>query len=429
MSKIDNKLAVESLLVHGGQEPDPVTGAVAVPIYQTTSYKFNSTEHAGKVFSLKDAGNLYSRLTNPTNEVFEKRLALIEGGIAALAFASGAAAITNAVLNITQAGDEIVSADNLYGGTYNFFANMLKRYGIKVKFARPDDFDGFRKAVTSKTKAIFAETIGNPGLNIIDIEALSKIARENSIPLIIDNTLSPYICRPIDHGADLIVYSATKFIGGHGTTLGGAIVDSGKFNWANGKFPLISDPDPSYHGLKFSETFGKLAYILKARAGLLRDTGPTLAPFNAFLLLQGLESLHVRIERHCQNALKVAQFLKKHPLVTWVNYPGLQDNVENARAKKYLGGYGGGIIGFGIKGGSKAGKKFIESVELAIHLANLCDAKTLLIHPATTTHSQLSEKELAEVGVKPDYIRLSVGIENVNDIINDLDNALKKSQK
>ncbi|MCL2143942.1 MAG: aminotransferase class I/II-fold pyridoxal phosphate-dependent enzyme [Endomicrobia bacterium] len=428
MSKIDNKLEVESLLVHGGQEPDPATGAVAVPVYQTTSYKFNSAEHAEKIFMLRESGNIYSRLTNPTNEVFEKRLALMDGGAAALAFASGAAAVTNAILNIAQSGDEIVSADNLYGGTYSLFANTFKKFGIGVKFVKSNDAGMIRKAITDKTKCIYAETIGNPKLDIADLEELSKVAHKNDIPLIVDNTVAPYILRPIDFGADIVVYSATKFIGGHGATLGGAVVDSGKFNWDNGKFPLISEPDPAYHGLKFTETFGKLAYIVKARAGLLRDTGASLAPFNAFLLLQGLESLHVRIERHCENALKVAEFLKKHPLVEWVNYPGLESSPENAKAKKYLKGYGGGIIGFGIKGGLKAGKKFIESVELAIHLANICDAKTLVIHPATTTHSQLSEKELADTGVTPDYIRLSVGIENVNDIIKDMDNALKKSQ-
>jgi O-acetylhomoserine (thiol)-lyase len=428
MSKIDNKLTVESLLVHGGQEPDPATGAVAVPIYQTTSFKFNSAEHAGNLFGLKEPGNIYSRLTNPTNSVLENRAALVEGGAAALAFASGAAAITNAVLNIAQAGDEIVSADNLYGGTHTLFANVLKRYGIKVHFAKSEDLASFKKAVTPQTKAIFTESIGNPKLNIADTEALSEIAHENGIPLIVDNTVAPYIYRPLEHGADIAVYSATKYIGGHGTTLGGLIIDGGRFDWSGGKFPLISEPDPGYHGLKFTEVFGKLAYIVKARTNLLRDTGACLSPFNAFLLLQGYESLHVRIERHCENALKVARFLEKHPLVSWVNYPGLESSPEYEKTKKHLKGYGGGIIGFGIKGGVRAGKKFIDSVELAIHLANICDAKTLVIHPATTTHSQLNGEEQLAAGVTPDYIRLSVGIENVEDIIKDIDNALKKSQ-
>ncbi len=429
MSKIDYKLEKESILVHGGQEPDPVTGSVAVPIYQTVSYKFNDTEHAKNLFDLKEAGNIYTRLTNPTNAVLEKRIALLDGCAGALSFSSGAAAVTNAVLNIAKNGDEIVSADNLYGGTRTLFSNVFKRYGIKVNFVKAGAFEAFKKAVNSKTKAIYAETIGNPNVDIADIEQLAKIAHDNSIPLIVDNTLAPYLLRPADFGADIVVYSATKFIGGHGTALGGLIADSGKFNWKNGKFPLISEPDPGYHGLNFTEAFGNLAYIMKARAVLLRDTGPALSPFNAFLLLQGMESLHVRIERHCQNALKVARFLEKHPFVSWVKYPGLESSPEYEKAKKYLGGYGSSIIGFGIKGGSAAGKKFIESVELAIHLANMCDAKTLVIHPATTTHSQLSAREQLAAGVTPDYIRLSVGLENVNDIIKDLDNALQKSQK
>jgi O-acetylhomoserine (thiol)-lyase len=429
MSKIDNKLAVESLLVHGGQEPDPSTGAVAVPIYQTTSYKFNDAKHAADLFGLKAFGNIYSRLMNPTTDVLEKRIALVDGGAAALAFSSGAAAINNAILNIANAGDEIVSADNLYGGTYSLFAHTFKKSAIKVNFADSKDLNSFKKAINSKTKAVYVESIGNPKLDIADIEALSEIAHENGIPLIVDNTLSPYIFRPLQFGADIVVYSGTKFIGGHGSSLGGLIVDGGKFDWANGKFPAISEPDPAYHGLKFTEAFGNLAYILKARTGLLRDTGPTLSPFNAFLLLQGLESLHVRIERHVENALKVANFLEKHPLVSWVNYPGLESSPEHAKVQKYLNGKGGSILGFGIKGGKEAGKKFIESVELAVHLANVGDAKTLVIHPATTTHSQLDDKELLATGVTPDYIRLSVGIENADDIIKDLDSALKKSQQ
>jgi O-acetylhomoserine (thiol)-lyase len=428
MSKIDNKLATESLLVHGGQEADPVTGAVAVPIYQTTSYKFNDAKHAADLFGLRAFGNIYSRLMNPTTDVLEKRIALVDGGAAALAFSSGAAAINNAILNLANSGDEIVSADNLYGGTYSLFANTFKKSGIKVNFVNSKDLDAIKKAITPKTKALYAESIGNPKLDIADIEGLSKIAHEAGIPLIIDNTLSPYIFKPLKFGADIVVYSGTKFIGGHGSTLGGLIVDGGKFDWTSGKFPAISDPDPAYHGLKFTEAFGNLAYILKARTGLLRDTGPTLSPFNAFLLLQGLESLHVRIERHTENALKVAQFLENNPLVTWVNYPGLASSPENAKVKKYLDGKGGSIIGFGIKGGKEAGKKFIESVELAVHLANVGDAKTLVIHPATTTHSQLDDKELLDTGVTPDYVRLSIGIEYAGDIIADIDQALKKSQ-
>ncbi|AKL98409.1 O-acetylhomoserine aminocarboxypropyltransferase/cysteine synthase family protein [Endomicrobium proavitum] len=429
MSKIDSKLKTESLLVHGGQEPDPTTGSVAVPIYQTTSFKFNSADHAAKLFGLKEFGNIYSRLTNPTNDVLEKRIALVDGGAAALAFSSGSAAIANALLTITNAGDEIVSADNLYGGTYSLFANTFKKYNIKVNFVPSEDLSAIKKAINSKTKALYAESIGNPKLDIADVEALAKIAHEAGIPLVIDNTVSPYLFQPLKFGADIVVYSATKLLGGHGTTLGGLIVDGGKFDWTTGKFPTLSEPDNAYHGLKFTEAFGNLAFILKARAGLLRDTGPTLSPFNAFIILQGLESLHVRAERHVENALKVAQFLEKHPLVSWVNYPGLPNNPEYAKTKKYLNGRGGFIVGFGIKGGKEAGKKFIEASQLAIHLANVGDAKTLVIHPATTTHSQLEEKELLATGVTPDYIRLSVGIENVDDIIADIDQALQNSQK
>jgi O-acetylhomoserine (thiol)-lyase len=358
----------------------------------------------------------------------EKRIALVDGGVAALAFSSGAAAINNSILNLANAGDEIVSADNLYGGTYSLFANTLPKYGIKVNFVNSKDLDAFKKAITPKTKAVYAESIGNPKLDVADVEYLAKIAHEHGLPLIIDNTLSPFIFKPIAHGADIVVYSGTKYIGGHGTTLGGLIVDAGKFDWASGKHPAVSEPDPAYHGLKFTEAFGNLAYILKARTGLLRDTGPAISPFNAFLLIQGLESLHVRIERHTDNALKVAKFLENHSLVSWVNYPGLESSSEYAKTKKYLNSRGGGIIGFGIKGGKEAGKKFIESVELAVHLANVGDAKTLVIHPATTTHSQLDDKELLATGVTPDYVRLSVGIENVDDIIADIDQALNKTK-
>ena len=430
MSKIDNKLRVETLALHGGQEPDPTTGSRAVPIYQTTSYQFKDTDHAANLFGLKEFGNIYTRLMNPTTDVLEKRIALLEGGVGALATASGSAAITLAILNIAQAGDEIVSADNLYGGTYNLFHYTFARLGIKVNFVPSGDIDAFQKAITPKTKAIYAESIGNPKNNVADLEAISKIAHKNGLPFILDNTVSPYILRPFDHGVDIIVYSATKFIGGHGTSLGGLIVDSGKFDWTNGKFPLIADPDPSYHGIKFVDALkplGNIAYIIKARVTLLRDLGPAISPFNSFLLLQGLETLHLRLPRHCENALAVAKYLKKHPKVSWVNYPGLDDSPEKEKAKKYLPKGAGAILGFGIKGGLEAGKKFINSLELISHLANVGDAKTLAIHPATTTHQQLSAKEQLATGVTPDFIRLSIGIENVEDIIADIEQALAKA--
>ena len=432
MSKIDAELNIESLAIHGGQEPDPTTGARAVPIYQTAAYQFKDADHAANLFALKEPGNIYTRLMNPTNDVFEKRMALIDGGIGALAVASGQAAITIALLNITQNGDEIVSADNLYGGTYNLFHNTFARFGIKVNFVQSSDFEGFRKAINSKTKAIYAESIGNPKLDIADLEKLSKIAHDNGIPLILDNTSSPYILKPIDFGVDIVVYSATKFIGGHGTSIGGVIVDSGKFNWENGKFPLITDPEPGYHGLKFVDNFralGNLAYILKARVVLLRDLGPALSPFNSFLFLQGLETLPLRMLKHGENALNVAKYLESNPLVSWVNYPGLDSSPEKKKVDKYLKGGAGAILGFGIKGGLEAGKKFINSLHLISHLANIGDAKTLAIHPATTTHEQLSEEERLATGVTPDFIRLSIGLENLDDIITDIDQALAKSQK
>jgi len=431
MSKIDKKLRTETLMVHGGQEADPTTGARAVPIYQTTSYEFKSTEHAANLFALKEFGNIYTRLMNPTTDVFEKRIAALDGGAGALAVASGQSAITLALLNIAQSGDEIVSADNLYGGTYTLFQNTFKRFGIKVKFVKSNDLEGFKKAITSKTKAIYAESVGNPKLNVTDLKALSRVAHDNGIPLVLDNTVTPYLLRPIDHGVDIVVYSATKFIGGHGTSIGGVIVDSGKFDWTNGKFPLIADPDPSYHGINFVEALkplGNIAYIIKARVILLRDLGPALSPFNAFLFLQGLETLHLRMIRHAENALKVAKYLETRPEVLWVNYPGLDSSPEKKLADKYLPKGAGAIIGFGVKGGAEAGKKFIDSLELISHLANVGDAKTLAIHPASTTHQQLSEEEQAATGVTPDYIRLSVGIENVDDIIADIEQALGKSK-
>jgi O-acetylhomoserine (thiol)-lyase len=367
---------------------------------------------------------------NPTTDVFEKRMGLLDGGVGALATASGQAAITLALFNIAQAGDEIISADNLYGGTYNLFHYTFARLGVKVKFVKSNDLDAFQKAITPKTKAIYAESIGNPKLDIADLEGLSKVAHKNGIPLVLDNTVSPYLLRPIDFGVDIVVYSATKFIGGHGTSLGGVIVDSGKFDWTNGKFPLISEPDPSYHGINFVEALkplGNIAYIIKARVTLLRDLGPAVSPFNAFLFLQGLETLHLRMPRHSENALAVAKYLSKHKKVGWVNYPGLPDSPEKERVKKYLPYGAGAILGFGIKGGSAGGKKFIDSLELISHLANVGDAKSLAIHPATTTHQQLSEKEQLATGVTPDFVRLSIGIEHIDDIIADIEQALSKA--
>ena len=430
MSKIDSKLKIETLALHGGQEADPATGSRAVPIYQTTSYQFKSTEHAANLFGLKEFGNIYTRLMNPTTDVFEKRMALLDGGVAALAVASGQSAITLSLLNIAQAGDEIVSADNLYGGTYNLFHYTFPRLGIKVKFVPSNNLEALQKAITPKTKAVYAESIGNPKLDVADLEGISKIAHKNGIPFILDNTVSPYLLRPIDHGVDIVVYSATKFIGGHGTSLGGIIVDSGKFDWTNGKFPLIAEPDPSYHGINFVEALkpmGNIAYIIKARVCLLRDLGPAVSPFNSFLFLQGLETLALRMPKHSENALAVAKFLKKHPKVSWVNYPGLDDSAEKERIKKYLPKGAGAILGFGIKGGLEAGKKFIDSLELISHLANVGDAKSLAIHPATTTHQQLSSEEQLATGVTADFIRLSIGIEHIDDIIADIEQALKKS--
>ncbi len=430
MSKIDSKLKVESLALHGGQEADPTTGSRAVPIYQTTSYQFKNTEHAANLFGLKEFGNIYTRLMNPTTDVFEKRVAALDGGVGALAAASGQSAITLAILNIAKAGDEIVSADNLYGGTYNLFHYTFPKFGITVKFVKSNDLAALQKAITPKTKAVYAESIGNPKLDVADLEGISKVAHKNGIPFVLDNTVSPYLLRPIDFGVDIVVYSATKFIGGHGTSLGGIIVDSGKFDWTSGKFPLISEPDPSYHGINFIEALkplGNIAYIIKARVTLLRDLGPALSPFNSFLFLQGLETIHLRMPRHSENALAVAEYLSKHPKVSWVNYPGLKDSPEKDRVKKYLPKGAGAILGFGIKGGLEAGSKFINSLELISHLANVGDAKSLAIHPATTTHQQLSSEEQLATGVTPDFIRLSIGIEHIDDIIKDIEQALEKA--
>jgi O-acetylhomoserine (thiol)-lyase len=423
-------LKFDTLQVHAGQKPDPTTNSRAVPIYQTTSYVFNSAEHGANLFALKEPGNIYTRIMNPTNDVFEQRIAALEGGIAGLAVASGSAAVTYAILNIAGAGDEIVAASTLYGGTYNLLLYTLPKYGVNTIFVDPDDPENFRRAINEKTKAIFIESIGNPGINIIDIEAVAKIAHDNGLPLIIDNTFTtPYLLRPIEYGADIIVHSATKFIGGHGTSIGGVIVDAGKFDWAgSGRFPCLTEPDPSYHGLRYVSDIGAAAYLVKARVQLLRDTGAALSPFNAFLFLQGLETLSLRVERHVSNAVKIAQWLDDHPLVAWVNYPGLPNNKYFDLARRYLPKGAGSIFTFGIKGGREAAVKFIDSLEIFSLLANVADAKSLVIHPATTTHSQLSDEDLVKAGVTPDQVRLSIGIEDVEDLIFDLDQALQKSQ-
>jgi len=427
----NDALHPDTLLLHAGQDIDPTTGARAVPIFQTTSYQFKDVDHAANLFALKEFGNIYTRLMNPTTDVFEKRLTALEGGVGALAVSSGQAATTLAILNIAQAGDDIVSADNLYGGTYNLFHYTLPRFGVNVKFVPSNDLDAFRKAIGPKTKAIYAESIGNPKLDIADLEGLSSVAHAAHIPLILDNTVSPYLLRPFEHGVDIVVYSATKFIGGHGTSIGGAIVDSGKFDWTQGNFPLITAPDASYHGIPFVEALkdiGNIAYIIKARVTLLRDVGAALSPFNAFLFLQGLETLHLRIVRHSENALAVARFLENHAQVSWTRYPGLESSPHHALTKKYLPRGAGAILGFGIKGGHEAARRFINALQLTSHLANVGDAKTLAIVPSLTTHQQLNEQEQAATGVTPDFVRLSVGIEHIDDIIEDLDRALQASR-
>jgi len=421
----------ETLALHAGQTSDPTTNARAVPIYQTTSYVFNDAEHAANLFALREFGNIYTRIMNPTTDVFEKRMAALEGGVGALGVASGQAAETLAILNLAHPGDEIVSSLSLYGGTYNLFTWTLPKMGIKVKYVDSTNPENFRGAITEKTKAFFAESVGNPRLDTLDLRAVADIAHEHGLPLVIDNTLpTPYLIRPFDHGTDVIVHSATKFIGGHGTSIGGVIVDSGKFDWTSGKFPDFTEPDPTYHGIVYTKAFGELAYIIKARVQLLRDIGPALSPFNSFLFLQGLETLPLRMERHSQNALKVAEHLESHEQVTWVNYPGLKSHPQHQLAKKYhRNGLYGAILGFGIKGGREAGRKFIENLELHSHLANVGDAKSLAIHPATTTHSQLTPEEQLLTGVTEDFVRLSVGIESVDDIIDDIDQALEKVTK
>ncbi|MBY0003372.1 homocysteine synthase [Priestia sp. Y58] len=421
----------ETQAIHSGQQLDPATFSRAVPIYQTSSFGFKDTEHAASLFNLSEQGYIYTRIVNPTTDVFEQRIAELEGGVGALGVASGQSATTFSILNIASAGDEIVSASSLYGGTYNLFSSTLPKLGITVKFVNADNPENFRSAITSKTKAIYAESVGNPQGNVLDIEAVADIAHEHGIPLIIDNTVpSPYLLRPIDFGADIVVHSATKFLGGHGTAIGGVIVDSGKFDWeASGKFPDLTTPDPSYHGLVYTEAAGEAAYITKARVQLLRDIGAALSPFNSFLLLQGVETLHLRLERHSENALKVAKFLEQHELVDWVNYAGLPSHPSYSLAQKYLPKGQGAILTFGVRGGKNAAAKLIDSVQLFSHLANIGDSKSLIIHPASTTHQQLSEDEQKASGVTPELIRLSVGTEAIDDLLEDLDYALKASQK
>jgi len=428
------ELRFDTLAVHGGQQPDPTTLARAVPIYQTTSYLFTDADHAARLFALEEFGNIYTRIMNPTVDVFERRVALLEGGVGALATSSGQAAETLAILTILKAGDEIVSANSLYGGTYNLFRHTLPKVGIKVHFVDPVDPNNFRKALTPRTKLLYAEMVGNPKLDTLDVEAVANIAHEAGIPLMVDNTMpTPALIQPIKWGADIVVHSTTKFIGGHGTSIGGIIVDSGRFDWGNGNFPDFTSPDPSYHGLvlwDLPEPLKSMSFILKARLQMMRDIGACISPFNAFLFLQGLETLHLRMERHSDNAMNVARWLEEHPCVSWVSYPGLPSHPAHETARKYhRGGRYGAIIGFGIKGGYEAGKQFINELKLFSLLANIGDAKSLVIHPASTTHQQLTPEEQLETGVTPDFIRLSIGIEDVEDIIADLDQALRKAAR
>jgi O-acetylhomoserine (thiol)-lyase len=426
----DRKFGFETLCLHAGQVPDAATGARAAPIYQTTSFVFDSAEHAASLFNLQTFGNVYSRISNPTVAVFEERMAAIENGRAALACATGQAAEATALLTLCKAGDHIVSASTLYGGTHTLLGVNLKKLGIETSFVDPDDLSSFKKNIRKNTKLIYAETLGNPLINIVDLEALAKIAHEAEIPLVIDNTVpSPYLCRPCDCGADVVVHSATKYIGGHGTTMGGVIVESGKFNWGNGKFPEFTTPSPGYHGVIFHETFGDFGFTMKARMEIMRTFGPSLSPMNAWLLLQGLETLPLRMDRHCANALAVAKYLKDHPRVAWVNYPGLPGSKYYDLAKKYLPKGASGLLNFGVKGGAKAGEKFIEAAQFMSHLANIGDAKTLIIHPASTTHRQMSEEDQLKAGVKPDMIRMSVGLESIDDILWDIDQALGEAAK
>ncbi|MBK46657.1 MAG: O-acetylhomoserine aminocarboxypropyltransferase [Gammaproteobacteria bacterium] len=426
----------ETIAVHGGYSPEPTTNAVAVPIYQTTSYSFRDTQHGADLFDLKEAGNIYTRIMNPTSDVLENRVAALEGGVGALALASGSAATTYAIMTICEAGDNIVSTSTLYGGTYTLFAHQLPRFGVDVKFGDHSKIDQMEKLIDSKTKAIFCESIGNPAANVVDVPKMAKIAHKHNIPLIVDNTVpSPYIFRPIEHGADIVVHSLTKYMGGHGTTIGGIIVDSGKFPWEKHKrkFSRLNTPDMSYHGVVFTEAAGKAAFIVAARTVALRNMGAAISPFNSFLILQGIESLAVRMDRHCENAVKTSNFLLKHPNVTWVNYPGIPSSPDYPLVKKLMNGKASSVLSFGIKGGRVNGGKFIDNLNLITRLVNIGDAKSLACHPASTTHRQLSETELEKAGVPEDLVRLSIGIENIDDIIEDLTQALdgvfKKSKK
>ncbi|MDW8148549.1 MAG: homocysteine synthase [Roseiflexaceae bacterium] len=417
----------ETLALHAGQQPDPATGARAVPIYQTTSYQFKDTDHAARLFGLQEFGNIYTRIMNPTTDVLEQRIAALEGGVGALALSSGQAAETLGILNVASAGDNIVSSSDLYGGTYNLFRHTLPKFGITTRFVDARDHEGFRKAIDDRTKLVFLELVGNPRLDIVDLQTIANIAHERGVAVMVNSTTAtPYLCRPFEWGADIVVHSGTKYLGGHGTSIAGLLVDSGKFDWTNGRYPEFTTPDPSYHGLVYTQAFGNLAYILKARVQLLRDIGACISPFNSFLLLQGIETLSLRMERHSQNALAVAQFLKEHSKVEWVLYPGLPDHPSYALAQKYMPKGQSGIVGFGIRGGRAAGAKFINSLRLFSHLANIGDAKSLAIHPASTTHSQLTPEEQRLTGVTDDFVRLSVGLETIDDIIADLDQALAK---
>ncbi len=424
----DHPYGIETLCLHAGQIPDPATGARAAPIYQTTSFVFDSAEHASSLFNLQTFGNVYSRISNPTVAVFEERMAAIENGRAALATATGQAAEMVALLTLVKAGDHIVSASTLYGGTHTLLGINLAKLGVETTFVDPDDPENFRRALKKNTRLLYAETLGNPLINIVDIEKVAAIAHDAGVPLVLDNTVpSPYLCRPFEWGADIVVHSATKYIGGHGTTMGGAVVESGRFKWDNGNFPEMTEPSPGYHGVRFYETFGDFGFTMKARMEIMRTFGPTLSPMNAWLLLQGMESLHVRMDRHCENALAVAKFLQEHKRVAWVNYPGLPDNKYHALAKKYLPKGQSGLLNFGVRGGARAGEKFIDAAQFMSHLANIGDAKTLIIHPASTTHRQMSEEEQLKAGVKPDMIRMSVGIESLDDILWDIDQALEQA--
>ncbi len=421
---------LETMAIHGAFKFEPTTRAEAVPIFQTVAYGFDNTEQAEKIFALQAEGHIYTRLSNPTTEVFEKRVAMLEGGVGALATASGQAAITLSILNIVNCGEEVVSSNSLYGGTFNLFNVTLPKFGIKVNMVNAQDPENFRRAITPKTRAIYADTIGNPGMEIIDIETIAKLAHENGIPLILDNTFAtPYLCRPFDWGADIVVHSASKYFCGNGTSIGGIVIDSGNFDWTSGRFPSMTEPDPGYHNISYAHDVGKAAYITKLRAQMLRDLGVPLSPFNAFLYLLGLETLHLRVERQIDNALKVAKYLENHPAVDWVNYPSLPSNKFYNLAQKYLPRGAGAVFTFGIKGGRKAGAKFIDSVQLFSHLANLGEVRSLVVHPASTTHSQLSPEEQISTGVTPDMVRISLGIENIEDLLNDLEQALINSQK